>query len=203
MPQDQGKLGDLLTLLAQLEEGLLAGVLVEEVCDVGHGTTVVLGHVGVVGARVLVDGVEGIRMAGRRSDTVEVGLLGGGGGGSSLLSVLVMRLLVHPGGGFLGVVMLTVHGVAGHHLDLDGVRLRLELGLGLGSRLRVVEGEGGPPLRASLCRGMCVCYVCGCVRCGMCGMSHIVCSTYASGLRCHRCRSRGGGVEGNGRGALR
>lgn len=62
MPQDQRKLRDLLPLLAELEEGLLARVLVEQVGDVLHGATVVLGHIGVVCGCVLVDGIQGVCM---------------------------------------------------------------------------------------------------------------------------------------------
>lgn len=62
MPQDQRELGDLFPLLAELKEGLLARVLVEQVGDVLHGATVVLGHVGVVCRGVLVDWIQGVRM---------------------------------------------------------------------------------------------------------------------------------------------
>lgn len=131
MPQDQGELRNLLALLAQFQEGLLAGILVQQVGDVSHCAAIVLGHVGVIGSRVLVDGIERIRMAGRGGDAVEVSLLGGGRSSSSLLGMLVMGLLVHPGGSFLRVVMLAaVHGVVGHHLDNLG---------------------GGPRWRASAC----------------------------------------------------
>lgn len=65
------------------------------------------------------DGIEGIGMAGRSRDAVELGRLvrRGGGGGGLLLYLVVVCLLVHPGGGFLGIVMLAVHWVIGHHLD--------------------------------------------------------------------------------------
>lgn len=122
MPQDQGELWDLLTLLAELEEGLLAGVLVEQVGNVLHGATVVLGHIGVVCGSVLVGSVQSICMGRRGVDAIVVGLLGvldGGGGGSLLLSLsmLVVRLgRVHPGS-VLGEVLMAVHGVVGHHLD--------------------------------------------------------------------------------------
>lgn len=62
MPQDQRKLRDLLPLLAELEEGLLARVLVEQVGDVLHSATVVLGHIGVVCRSVLVDWIQGVCM---------------------------------------------------------------------------------------------------------------------------------------------
>lgn len=62
MPQDQGELGDLLPLLTELEEGLLARVLVEQVGNVLHGATVILGHVWVVCRSVLVDGIQGVCM---------------------------------------------------------------------------------------------------------------------------------------------
>lgn len=122
MPQDQGELRNLLALFTQFQKGLLAGVLVQQIGNIRHSTAVVLGHVWVIGCGVLVDGIEGIRMTGGSGDAVEVSLLSGGGSSSSLLSMLVMRLLVHPGRGFLRVVMLAaVHGMVGHHLgDLGG-----------------------------------------------------------------------------------
>lgn len=75
VPQDQGKLRDLFPLLAELQESLLARVLVEEIGDVLHGATVVLRHVGVIGATVLVNRVEGVGMVGSGRDAVEVSLL--------------------------------------------------------------------------------------------------------------------------------
>lgn len=75
VPQDQGELRNLFALLAELQEGLLARVLVEEIGNVLHGATVVLGHVGVLGATVLVDSVEGVGMVGSGRDAVEVSLL--------------------------------------------------------------------------------------------------------------------------------
>lgn len=119
MPQDQRKLRDLLPLLAKLEEGLLARVLVEQVGNVLHSATVVLGHVGVVCRSVLVDGIEGVCMVRGRVDAAVVGLLGGGGGSSSLLSLgmLVVGLgWVNPGT-VLWEVLVAVHGVVGHHID--------------------------------------------------------------------------------------
>lgn len=78
---------------------------------------------------------EGIRMAsGGGGNTAVVRLLGGsgGGGGSGLLCVLVMGLLlVHPGRGLLGIVMLAgVHWVTGHHLGdgMGGPRRRANVG---------------------------------------------------------------------------
>lgn len=62
MPQDQGELRDLFPLLAELKKGLLARVLVEQVCNVLHGAAVVLGHVRVVCGGILVDRIQGIRM---------------------------------------------------------------------------------------------------------------------------------------------
>lgn len=126
VPQDQGELGDLFSLLAEFQKGLLTGVLVQQIGNVGHGAAVILGHVGVVGSRVLMDSIEGIGMTGRGCDPVEVSLLGGGGGSSSLLGMVLMALLMHPGGGFLGIVMLAVHGVVGHHLDALGTARKSE-----------------------------------------------------------------------------
>lgn len=119
MPQDQGELRDLFPLLAELKKGLLARVLVEQVCNVLHGATVVLGHVRVVCGGILVDRIQGIRMVRRGVDATVMGLLGGGGSSSSLLSLgmLVVGLgRVHPGS-VLWEVLMAVHGVVGHHLD--------------------------------------------------------------------------------------
>lgn len=117
MPQDQGELGDLFSLLAELQESLLTGIFIQEIGNVGHGAAVVLGHVRVVGSRILMDGIESVGMTGRGCDPVEVSLLGGSSSSSSLLGMVLMALLMHPGGGFLRIVMLAVHGVVGHHLD--------------------------------------------------------------------------------------
>lgn len=120
VPQDQGKLRDLLPLLAELEESLLARVLVEKICDVLHGATVVLGHIGVLGAAILMDSIEGVGVVGGGRDAVVVSLLGGcgGGGGSSLLGVLVVVLGMHPGRRLLGIMVLpTIHGVIRHHVE--------------------------------------------------------------------------------------
>lgn len=106
MPQDEGQLGNLLALLAQLEESGLAGVLVEQIGNIGHGAAVVLGDVvvgsilGVGGDLAAADG----RVA-ASSEAAEVLLLldhgGGGGGCGGLLLLLRMGmvgggLLVHP-----------------------------------------------------------------------------------------------------------
>lgn len=75
VPQDQGKLRDLFPLLAELQESLLARVLVEKICDILHGATVVLGHVRVLGASILVDRIQGVGMIGSGRDAVEMSLL--------------------------------------------------------------------------------------------------------------------------------
>lgn len=119
MPQDQRELGDLFPLLAQLEQGLLARVLVEQVGNVLHSATVVLGHIGVVCGGVLVDGIQGVCMVRGGVDATVVGLLGGSCCCRCLLSLsmLVVGLgRVHPGS-VLWEVLMAVHGVIGHHLD--------------------------------------------------------------------------------------
>lgn len=119
MPQDQRELGDLFPLLTELKEGLLARVLVEQVCNVLHGAAVVLGHVGVVCGGILVDRIQGVRVVRRGVDSTVVGLLGGSCCGSCLLSLgmLVVGLgRVHPRS-ILWEVLMAVHGVVGHHLD--------------------------------------------------------------------------------------
>lgn len=65
------------------------------------------------------DSIEGIRMGGRRRNAIELRRLmsSGGGGGLLLYLVMMLRLLVHPGGSFLGIVMLAVHWVIGNHLE--------------------------------------------------------------------------------------
>lgn len=124
MPQNQGELRDLFALLAKFQKSLLACIFVEQFGYVGHGPAVVLRHIGVVTRGVLVDGIQSVGMIGRVRDTVELGsLVGSGGGGGLLLYLVVMCLLVHPGGGFLGIVMLAVHWVIGHHLGGGGRRL--------------------------------------------------------------------------------
>src|SRR3569833_641457 len=121
VPQDQCQLGDLLSLLAELEEGGLARVLVEQVGDVAHGAAVVFRD----GLQVAILGVGGGQGAGgivRARDAAIVLLLGsrgGGGGGGGLLGVVLMRgrLRVHPGRRGLGrVLVVTVQVRVLHHV---------------------------------------------------------------------------------------
>lgn len=64
------------------------------------------------------DSIQSVGMAGRVRDAIELGgLVSGGCGGGLLLDLVMMCLLVHPGGGFLRVLMLAVHWVIVHHLD--------------------------------------------------------------------------------------
>lgn len=124
VPQDQSKLRNLLALLAQLQESLLAGVFTQQIRNVAHGAAVVLGHVWVLGGGVLVDGIEAAGVI--RIGSHGAVMLLGSSGGSLLLSMLVVRLLLldllllHPGRGFLRIVVLAaIHGggMVGHHLD--------------------------------------------------------------------------------------
>lgn len=75
MPQDQGKLGHLFSLLAELQKGLLAGVLVEQVGDVGQGPAVILGDHLVLDTCFLMNGGQGIRVIRGIGDSVIVRLL--------------------------------------------------------------------------------------------------------------------------------
>lgn len=118
VPQDEGKLWDLLALFAELQQGSLARVLVEQVGDVGHGAAVVLGYV--VVAAILGMGGEVVGVGMGAGDAVVVLLLGdrGGGGSGLLLGMLVVRgLLVHPRRVGLRVeLVMSVDVRRGHHL---------------------------------------------------------------------------------------
>lgn len=125
VPQDQGKLWDLLSLLAEFQQSLFTRSLAQEVGDIAHSATVVLGHVWVLGGGVLVNGAEDIRVVWVGGHAAVMGL-GGSSGDSLLLSMLVvgllllnLLLLLHPGRGVLRIVVLAaVHGgVIWHHLD--------------------------------------------------------------------------------------
>lgn len=99
MPQDQGQLGNLLSFLAELQQGSLPSVLVEKIGNKGHGASVVLRNVVVVCILTVA-----LHLT-RASKAVEVLLLLLDSGCSCrsdllllLLSVGMMRarLLVHP-----------------------------------------------------------------------------------------------------------
>lgn len=63
------------------------------------------------------DSIESVGMVGSVGDTIELSGLMSSSGGGLLLNLVMMCLLVHPGGGFLGILMLAVHWVVVHHLD--------------------------------------------------------------------------------------
>ena len=116
MPQDQGELGHLLPLLAQLQQGGLARVLVEQVGDVLQRAAVVLGHRGlerVVLGVGLGQGAETVVGAGEAVVVLLLSDTGGGGGGLGV--VLVRRLLVHPGRLGLGILVVAVEVRIRHH----------------------------------------------------------------------------------------
>lgn len=129
MPQDQSQLRDLLALLAELQQGSLPGVLVQQVGDVGQGAAIVLGDgvVDAAGAGILGTSAVGGRVEGvdvtvgvGAGEAIVVLLLGGRGGGcGGLLGVvlLVAGLLVHPGRvGLWVVLVVSVDVRIGHHL---------------------------------------------------------------------------------------
>lgn len=83
MPEDESQLRNLLPLLAQLQQGSLSGVFVEEVGDVGHCSPIFLRDV-VVAAGIL---------------TVGYGHVAGGGMAATrqaaeMLVLLVLRVLM-------------------------------------------------------------------------------------------------------------
>ena len=111
MPQYERQLGDLLPLLAKLEEGGLARVLTEKVGDVAQGATVVLGDIFEPGVLDVATGRRsrssgggdgsggGGHVAGGGGIVVGVGeavvvLLLGGGEGDLLLLGLVLGLML-------------------------------------------------------------------------------------------------------------
>lgn len=94
VPQDEGQLRNLLALLAELEEGGLAGALVEQVGNVGHGASVVFRDV--LMAVVLIVG--GILVAGR------VGMIVGGE--TAIVLLLLLLLLSLLGLLLLGLLLL-------------------------------------------------------------------------------------------------
>jgi hypothetical protein len=120
MPQDQGQLGNLLSFLTKLQQSSFPSVLVEEIGNEGHGASVVLRNVIMVGILTVASHLT------RASKTVEMLLLLSGGGGCRsdllllLLSMGMMRtlLLVHPGGiTTLGIeLVVSVDVRRGHHV---------------------------------------------------------------------------------------
>lgn len=117
MPQDKGKLRDLLALLAQFQQGRLAGALVEEIGYVLQGAAVVLRD-RLDGRLLHVAGIERVDVAVGTGEAAVVLLLGdirGSGGGLGV--VLVVGLLVDPGRVGLGILVMSVDMRVRHHLD--------------------------------------------------------------------------------------
>lgn len=109
MPQDERELGNLLALLAQLEQGALARVLIKKVGDVLQRPAVVLGYRRLEGCLLgmaLGEGANAVVGAGDAIVMLLLGDVGGSRGGLSM--VLVRRLLVHPGRVGLGVLVVGV-----------------------------------------------------------------------------------------------
>jgi hypothetical protein len=115
MPQNQGKLGNLLPLLAQLEQSGLARILVQEVGNVLQSATVVLRH----GRfdRVVLGMAGGERIVGMTTAQAAVVLLLGHGGGSSggLGMMLVRGLRVHPSRVGLWILVMAEDVWVWHH----------------------------------------------------------------------------------------
>lgn len=116
VPQDKGKLRDLLALLAELQQGRLAGALVEEIGYVLQCAAVVLRD-RLDGRLLHVAGIERVDVAVGTGEAAVVLLLGdirGSGGGLGV--VLVVGLLVDPGRVGLGILVMSVDMRVRHHL---------------------------------------------------------------------------------------
>lgn len=103
MPQHQGELRHLLTLLAQLEQGLLPGGRIQELGNPFNGSTVVLGHLRVTGgektglvlrSNKASGGGTGVAESG---NAVEVLLMGGDRRHGIVRTPFVLLLLVAKG----------------------------------------------------------------------------------------------------------
>lgn len=126
MPEDQGQFGNLLSLLAKLQERGLPGVLVQQVGDVLQRPAVVVRDHRFNGIILRMGGSgEGIHIVMCAGHAVVVLLLGNiGGGGGSLGMLVVGSLLVKPGRVGLGVLVVAVDMRILHHLgNVFGRRL--------------------------------------------------------------------------------
>ena len=122
MPENERELGNLLALLAELQERSLSGILIEQVGNVLEGAAVVLRNNRLEGILLCVAGGEGAHGVMGTGDAVVMLLLGNTGGlGLGLDVVLVRRLLVHPGRVGLRVLMMSVDVRTWHHLHGRGV----------------------------------------------------------------------------------
>lgn len=135
VPQDHSQFGNLLSLLAELQEGGFARGVVEEVGDESHGATVVLGQS--LDACLLEMPAHGCAHVGAALDAAVVLLLGGIDGRLLRLVLLLIVGRVHPRRvGMVVVVLLTVH--VGRRSGGRGARniMCQRGGLGYGSPLR-------------------------------------------------------------------
>lgn len=120
VPEDQGQFGDLLSLLAKLQQRSLPGIFIQQVGNVLKCTAVVVRDDGLNGIILRVGGGgKGVHIVVCAGQTVVVLLLGNiGGGGSSLGMLMVRGLLVKPGRVGLGVLVVAVDMGILHHLGL-------------------------------------------------------------------------------------
>jgi len=128
MPEDQRQLWDLLPLFAELQQGSLACVLVQQISDVLKGPAVVFGD-GLERGVLSVGLRQGIDVIVSTCDAIIMLLLlnyvGSGGSSSGLSMVLLLLvvggLLVHPSRVGLGVLVVAVTTIDSmltwHHLE--------------------------------------------------------------------------------------
>ena len=143
VPQDQSQLGNLLALLAQLQQSSLASVLVQEVGDVLQGAPVLLGNVQ-RGVRAMSLG-QGANAVVGASETIVVLLLGDGSScGGSLGMVGMRRLRIVPGRVGLRVLVVAVDGVGiWHHLGWRVCGRCVEESVWKSRDLRIENGRNG------------------------------------------------------------
>lgn len=118
VPENQGELGHLLTLLAELKQGRFTRCFVQQVSNVLEGTAVIFGHGSIKVILLRMGSSQGIyRVVGGRYSVVVLLLCGIGRGRSRLSMMLVGSLLMNPGCVGLGILVMSVDmGVSRHHL---------------------------------------------------------------------------------------
>lgn len=136
MPEDQGQFGNLLSLLAELQERGLPGILIQQIGNILQCTAVVVRDHRLNGIILRMGGGgEGIHIVMCAGHAVVVLLLGNIGGGGGSLGVLMVRgLLVKPGRVGLGVLVVAVDMGILHHLGYVFERRMLAATRGSGSK---------------------------------------------------------------------
>lgn len=118
VPQDKCQLGYLFPLLAELQQGRLARVLIKQIGDVLQCPSIVLRDGRIQRALLRVALRQGIDAIVSASQAAVILLLGHIHStlSSGLDVVLVRCLLVHPGRVRLGILVVAIYVRVGHHL---------------------------------------------------------------------------------------